>query len=190
MYIHSGCIGIVDPMLRDLAACGGRSGNDPHACRNLHRLIHKTARQLRVTISRFPTPIRTSKRGKPLRWRMEQFPIILPSSWLSAVLSAGGNFFLGAQNLDQAAMFAETLYTFWDRWHKVDGTITLDEQDWRTSIPVALHGDEGRGKGKKPIMVLSLQPLVTSPDMSTSNMAGHLHRSKKHVISVRKIGVD
>ena len=160
-------------MLRDMAACGRQDGSD-HTCRNLHRLVQRTARQLRVQISKIITPIRISKRGKPLRWRKEPYPVILPSSWMQAIFSSGGHFFLGGQSLHQAEMFGDTLYTFWARWHKVDATICVEERFWRTSLPVALHGDEGRGKGHKPILVLGLQPLITTFDMSSSNMAGCL----------------
>ena len=47
------------------------------------------------------------------------------------------------------------------------------DPSWRQFvIPYAVHGDEGRGKLRKPIMVLSVQPLLTSE--LHSNMQGCL----------------
>ena len=166
--------GIVDDMIRDLAACGATK-EDPHICRNLHRLIQRKARQLQMVITPVQAPIRMSKRGRPLRWTLSKHPMLLPSSWASCIFNHfAGRFFLGGQSLDCADAFGEILRTFWQRYQEVHPELPFfgdNSNDWTRSIPVALHGDEGRGQGRKPILIVSLQPLITTPDMSTTNPA-------------------
>ena len=52
---------------------------------------------------------------------------------------------------------------FWDRFRKGRPDLDLYSQPFDRSlcVPIALHGDEGRGKLKRPIMVLSLQPVIS-----------------------------
>ena len=162
-------------MLRDLARCGV-SRDDPHMCRNLHRLIKRASRQIKISITDIRAPIRTSKRGRPLRWKYAAYPILLPSSWADSIFRSGGHFWMGGCTLQDADSFGEVLSQFWHRFKVVQPQLQFYEEqhDWHRCIPFAIHGDEGRGKGKKPVMVLSLQPLVTSHDMSVSNMSGCL----------------
>lgn len=87
----------------------------------------------------------------------------------------GGNFLLGGLSLDDVDSFGDTLEVFWGRYKALEPDFEVPGNP-RYVIPYALHGDEGRGKGKKPIMVLGMQPLITSHDMSTSNLGGLLGR--------------
>ena len=75
--------------------------------------------------------------------------------------------------MDEIDSFSNTLELFWNRFLAAHPGFEFVGSPG-LAIPYCLHGDEGRGKGKKPIMVLSLQPLVVSPDMSTSNLSGYL----------------
>ena len=160
-------------MLRSMAGCG-ISKTDSHMTRNLHRLIHRTAKTVDVRISTIAAPIRSSKRGQPFKARIVQYPLLLVSDWSQAIFKRGGHFWMAGHTLDAAVTFGETLTTFWGRYQKIDPALTFFEasEDWSRCIPFALHGDEGRGKDKKPILVLSAQPLITSPDMAASNLAG------------------
>ena len=167
--------GVIDPLLRSLAACG-KCKSDSHACRNLHTLIHKTSKSLRVGVATVSTPVRISKRGKPFRATMVQYPLLKASAWARASFAEGGHFFLGGRSLQEASAFGETLHEFWKRYKLIEPQLSFfeeeDEANWKTCIPYAIHGDEGRGKAKKPIMVLSIQPLITSFDMTSSNLKG------------------
>ena len=73
--------------------------------------------------------------------------------------------------MDDVIRFQNTLEEFWHNFKKVETGVTFKGSP-RLAIPYCLHGDEGRGKGKKPILVLSLQAILTSPDMSQSNLGG------------------
>ena len=166
------CSGIVDPMLQKLAACGN-SYDDPHMCRNLHRLIQKTSRSLPVPISKTDVLIRMSRKGRALRTKIVEYPLLRPSDWVRTIFKSGDHFLLGGNSMDSIDTFGDTLQTFWHYYKAIHPTMQFEGSP-RMAIPFFLHGDEGRGKGKKPIMVLSLQPLITSPDMSTSNLSGCL----------------
>ena len=160
-------------MLRDMAACG-KTRTDSHCCRNLHRLIHRTSKTVAVNISTVTAPVRLSKRGKKKKSAMVQYPILRVSDWARCIFNLGGHFFLGGQNMDSLEAFGDTLELFWSRYSKIDPDLPFfrDSYDWRFAIPYCLHGDEGRGANKRPVMVISFQPLITSADMKTSNMSG------------------
>ena len=153
----------------------GKDRADSHACANLHKLLHKSGYTLPVRISTCTTPVRLAKRGSSKK-AMVQFPILKLSDWARCILRHGGQFLLGGQSLAAQDSFGRTLELFWERYRRIEPSHPFfkSNHDWRRSLPYALHGDEGRGAGKKPIMVLGAQPLVTSPDMSQSNIKGCL----------------
>ena len=177
---ESPTLGVIDPLLRSLAACG-KCKSDSHACRNLHRLIHRTSKTLHVQVATVSAPVRISKRGRPFRATMVQYPLLKASAWARASFSEGGHFFMGGRSLQEASAFGDVLHEFWRRYKLIEPHLSFfqeeDESNWRNCIPYAIHGDEGRGKAKKPIMVLSIQPLITSFDMSSSNLQGCLGSS-------------
>ena len=47
------------------------------------------------------------------------------------------------------------------------------QAEWCRCIPIGLHGDEGRGKAKQPVMVISLQTILPV-NKGKSNMTGPL----------------
>ena len=162
-------------MLRDMAGCG-KHRNDSHACANLHKLLHRSGHMLPVKFSFASTPVRLAVRGSSKK-ALVRFPLLKLSDWCHTIFRNGGQFLLGGQTLDHATEFSHTLRLFWKRFKCVEPQLPFYEDpdnDWGYCIPVALHGDEGRGSGKKPVMVLSAQPLIVSKDMSTSNLKGLL----------------
>ena len=162
-------------MLRDMAKCA-KHRNDSHACKNLHKLLHRSGHQLRVRFSFVGTPVRLAPRGVTKK-ALVKFPLLKLSDWCQTIFSKGGHCLLGRQSLDHATQFANTLRLFWSRFKMVEPQLPFfsePEHNWDFSIPFMLHGDEGRGSAKKPVMVLSAQPMITSPDMSTSNLKGSL----------------
>ena len=142
-------------------------------CRNLNNLIEKSARALRLPISTTPAPIKTSRRGRPLKSKVVDYPLLRPPDWMQCIFRAGGHFLLAGQSLDEIESFGDTHQAFWSRYSAMEPQFMF-EGNVRMAIPYALHGDEGRGQGKKPVLVLSLQPLITSADMSKTNMSGYL----------------
>ena len=159
-------------MLRDMAACG-KDRSDSNACRNLQKLLHKSGYSVRVKLSTITTPVRMIKRGCSTT-AMVQFPILKLSDWCHRIFRSGGHFWLAGQTLDSAHSFGQTLHQFWERFRIAEPNLPFWDldYDWRYCLPYFIHGDEGRGSAKRPIMVLSAQAVTTTPDMSASNQTG------------------
>ena len=49
----------------------------------------------------------------------------------------------------------------------------VSPDQWCKSIPICIHGDEGRGRHKAPVMVVGVQPVLPIGDFKT-NMKGTL----------------
>jgi hypothetical protein len=61
--------------------------------------------------------------------------------------------------LDEWADAQNMLKEFWSRYGKIDQTMVPSNPS--QTIPVYLHGDEGRGLGKRPLLVISFQPVMS-----------------------------
>lgn len=160
--------------MRRLARCG-KPKNDPNICRNLHRAIQRARKILPVKVSYVHTLMRRARK-KPVA--PVRLPILKPSDWAKCSFSRGGHFFLGGKDLTQAEQVGDTLQTFWERWKETDPDFCLykdfpDKRAWRTAVPVAVHGDEGRGRLKRPVLVVSVQSIIPMKDFKT-NMQGFL----------------
>ena len=70
--------------------------------------------------------------------------------------------------------FRGKLCGFWENFRKSEPTLPLfkeDSVDYSTCIPIALHGDEGRGRQKQPVMCVGVQPILPIHKGRT-NMSG------------------
>ena len=159
-------------MLRDMAQCG-KTRCDSHACKNLHRLLHSRGYTVPVNITTVTTPVRLVKRGVTKKC-ISQYPVLRLSDWCRCIFQTGGQFLLAGLTLQDD--FGQTLRLFWQRYQQIEAEHPFFKQhcdaEWEHCIPYLIHGDEGRGAGKKPVMVISAQPLITSPDMSEANQRG------------------
>ncbi len=85
--------------------------------------------------------------------------------------------FLGGDPLDESKPFRQDLLQFWENYRVVDPDFsfyrTIPKCEWDTCIPIAIHGDEGRGKAKAPIMVVTTQVIMPLKGCK-SNMKGIL----------------
>ncbi|CAE7387373.1 unnamed protein product [Symbiodinium necroappetens] len=141
--------GIMDPMLRVMGGCADNKGNE---CRNLHSVIHQSGKTLPVMVSTTKTKI-LILRGK-VRTEEVEWPVLLLSDWFRTVCASGGHMMLAGHSLDEPDRFGSVFATFWERYKFVnpEHSIYDGSLDLRFAIPVACHGDEGRGKIKKPVM--------------------------------------
>ncbi|CAE7220137.1 unnamed protein product [Symbiodinium sp. CCMP2592] len=159
--------GVVDVQLSELAKCG--QGGRNHS-RNLHRLIHRTGRTLPVTVTTVPTPIRILK-GKP-KVHTCNYPTMMLSSWAKQLFSTGGQFLLSGYTIDDVK-YRGLFKDFWTQYQQVEPELDFYSRDfeWETAIPFSFHGDEGRGKLKRPIMIEAYQPLIThrGPEFTNSH---------------------
>ena len=74
----------------------------------------------------------------------------------------------GANDL---AELEATLEEFWHRYRFVEDSMP---ENPRRTLPVMLHGDEGRGQVKRPLMVVSFQPLLSCYGGNNLNSKGQL----------------
>ena len=123
-------------------------------------------------------PIRKIHKSRIKKVQMD-FACLLPSSWLAYSLSIGGEPFLGGHCLDSGHLFEEMFAGFWEKYQLLNADFPFfSRPDYpavaKYSIPVLIHGDEGRGSSKRPIMCFSIQPLVGWLGISKVNSSGLL----------------
>ena len=110
-------------------------------------------------------------KGKP-RLEVINFPVLLPSTWLQYALSIGGEVILGGHNITAEPLWRPMLEKFWSNFLKASPWVSLRGIDPQVAVPVAIHGDEGRGRVKRPIMVVSIQPMVSWLGPLVTNSSG------------------
>lgn len=158
-----------------MAACG-KYRTDPHTCERLHKCIGKMGRRLDVKVTHVPLWVRSSR--KRVAQRLVDYPVLLPSDWVDLLFSYGGHFFLGGRSLASPSTITEVekeLEEFWSRYRVIDKDFpmfhTVPNAEWKRCIPIAIHGDEGRGKAKMPVMVMAMQCVLPLMGKRT-NMQG------------------
>ena len=146
---------------------------DSNACKNLHRTVSKFSRILPVKITKINTVLRRSRKRKVEA--SIDYPVLRFSDWAELILDSGGHFFLGGKSLDHWQEFGRELEEFWSRFqvqHPDFGFFQdYTPSEWATTIPLCLHGDEGRGKSKNPVMVMAVQTVLPIREGRT-NMCG------------------
>ena len=92
------------------------------------------------------------------------WPVMGLSSWVKYVMQEqGGQLLLNGYHISQVELWKISLKHFWDTYFHVDPTHPTFTHglDRASTLPYFLHGDEGRGKNKSPLMVLSFQGLLS-----------------------------
>ena len=102
------------------------------------------------------------------------YPILRMVDWANTIFSRGGHFFLGGHSLENPEPFQQELQRFWERFQVTDPNFPIPQKsEWSKCIPIAVHGDEGRGRLKSPIMIITVQPILPLIGCKT-NMQGNL----------------
>ena len=130
--------------------------------------MHMQGRILPIPLSTVPTRVRLLK-GKPKIETM-QYPTLQPSSWATYMLENCSEVLLGGNNIHSVANWQGLLADFWSKFQRSQPEIVVP--DPQTSIPIAIHGDEGRGKAKRPIMCLAIQTLINHLGPAVTNTSG------------------
>ena len=123
-----------------------------------------------------PLRVRAYSSKKPVEAR--PWPVIRLSEWLRV----GFEDFFIAGGKDLAELEA-TLEEFWHRYRFVEDSMP---ENPRRTLPVMLHGDEGRGQVKRPLMVVSFQPLLSCYGGNHLNSKGLLGLNVSCVSGVAK----
>lgn len=142
--------------------------------RNLRRVIHKAGVSLHVEFVLIPTTIQLKKprlRTVPVYW-----PCFCMKSWILVLLQKFPQFVLGGFKMEEETQWRALFSWFWDIYHQYDPTHPVYENDFDKSlaIPIATHGDEGRGARNTPFMVQSFQFVISYQGPATTNTSGSL----------------
>ena len=131
-----------------------------HWARNLRRLIYKFGLTLPVPMTMLEIPVLFRGVEVVMPW-----PTLMPSSWASCIFShTQGQPLLGGYTLGEVHLWQPMLEEFWKRYEVGFGKHRVYEDkrnDLSSCVPIALHGDEGRGKLRRACMVTSFQPVIT-----------------------------
>lgn len=143
--------------MSEMAACGSRDKYKGNASRNLYRLIHRKGKTLPVEITSVVAPIRASRRRKV---QNRPWPVLHLSKWLNVHFGPpyDGFFLLGGHRLKDLDEVEAMLSRFWAKHATVDPDVPRVPQ---RTVPYLLHGDEGRGQLKRPLLVVSYQPIIS-----------------------------
>ena len=158
-----------DQLLERLGRCArGGSGN---ACRNLHRMLVDEKLSLPVSVSIIDIRI------KGLRNKQERivgWPVLRMSDWARCALGRGGQMLLAGHCLEDEPAWRAQLQDFWSHYSKIDGghPVFSSGIDTSATVPFMVHGDEGRGRGKQPLLTISFQGILSHYGGHRTNMSG------------------
>ena len=132
-----------------------------NACRDLHRILHKTKGVL--------LPIKIDvcavhiMRKRPVRRYQVWFPILKLSSWINYFVKNKPQMILGGYHVSQAQEWQMMLGAFWQTYQATNPghPVFSTPFDLKGCVPNFLHGDEGRGLARRPFMVLSWQTVIS-----------------------------
>ena len=162
-----------DPILARLAGCRKGKAENGNVCRNLHRMLAADGWTLPIQISDAPLRIRN------LRTRKEEdvvWPVMKLSSWAAFELGKGGEMLLAGCHVEHGASWKAVLGDFWSHFYeKEPGHPVYDAAhglDVTCVIPYMIHGDEGRGRGKQPLLTISFQGLLSHYGEHRLNTSG------------------
>ena len=132
---------------------------DPsHWARNLHRLIQSWGLTLMIQTTTVMTPCKF--RGSVV---MTPWPVLLLSSWLRFIFEKTNASML-CSGLPFGEQWTYELKAFWQMFKHVNPQHPIYDHPERLqwTVPFMYHGDEGRGKLRRAILVTSYQPLLAS----------------------------
>eukprot|EP00439_Symbiodinium_sp_Y106_P055059 s324_g7.t1 len=112
---------------------------------------------------------------------MVWYPCIYPSTWMSYLLKNQSYLVLGGVDIQEPSKWQGVLSDFWRLYLQYDNCHIMNEPGSPAqthTIPLYLHGDEGRGKYKLPIMVEAIQPCLSWKGTAFKNSSGHTYTTR------------
>ena len=158
-------------MLNRIAACGTGGKSQKNASRNLHKLIVHQGRSLPIDVTHIDAPVRLIRGGRPKVTNVD-FPVLLPSSWFRYILAECPEVLLGGHDMESVADWSSMFRGFWHSFNESMPGVQMNGLNPEVSIPICIHGDEGRGKTHKPVMVIAWQPLISYLGPAVTNSPG------------------
>lgn len=147
-------LGIYGSKISEMASKRGSN-----ASRGLHLLVHKHRRTLNVQVDAVQAPIKLTRQRKV---ELRPWPVLHLSSWAKMCMEDelyGGFFMLGGHSLSKIQEVELMLENFWQRYDVVEPG-NMPPFPKRT-IGFFIHGDEGRGQVKRPLLVISFQCIIS-----------------------------
>lgn len=146
--------------------------NKKNACRALHRLVEHAGVTLPLSMDAVQITI---KRMKPLGEFKTWWPFLSMQTWANYLLQNCPGMLLGGYALSNP-LWKQTMRLFWGAYQSIDPAhfIYASDYSWDTMIPYCFHGDEGRGSGRVPFLVMSWQPIVSHKGMDQCNDSSQL----------------
>ena len=137
--------------------------------RNLHRLIQRFGLSLNVVVNNVLCPCLFRNRITQVPW-----PVLFLSSWLPMVFAkTGGALLMNGFTVDQDD-HEKALASFWQLYRAVDpnhAVYTMHPSRLGSVLPLMYHGDEGRGRLKRAVLVTS---FVSALPVSGHPFLSHL----------------
>ena len=92
-------------------------------------------------------------------------------TWVQYLLRNKPQFLLAGHRLQDDHLWGEVFATFWQQYRNYDPEhpVFCEAFDMKACIPYMLHGDEGRGLARKPLMIISWQPLISHRGLGECN---------------------
>lgn len=146
--------------------------------RHLDSYIRRTKKALPIKTTFVQTPLRSRAFARCRKLTAEPWPVLRPRDWASVAFDDPwrGFFLLGGHQLEHLDLAEDMLERFWSRYCTTNAT--SEPPCRRRTIPVYVHGDEGRGLAKRPIMIVSVQPVIGWSGEHTVNLKKKLgHQS-------------
>ncbi|CAK9049258.1 Uncharacterized protein SCF082_LOCUS27308 [Durusdinium trenchii] len=168
-------LGVKDPELEKIARAGPTSKRKQfrNICRNFHANLLRDGRQLKVTVSMIKVRVKVHR--PKVRTIEAEYPYISLRSWSTFLLQHHPAHLLGGFDFEDFDGYTSMFDRFWTRYRQLDPTHEAFTQftDSGHVIPYMVHGDEGRGKNKSPILICNYQPCIGVQGEEFTNMKGH-----------------
>lgn len=132
----------------------------------MHGYIHRKGKTLQVPVTSIHTRFKLPRKRRVVAG---PWPVLLLKDWiLTCFKHFAGFFFLAGETVDTWEKAQGHFRQFWDRYRKAFGVEVAHPE---ATIPIYIHGDEGRGLAKRPLLVISVQPLMAwgGPDIVNSH---------------------
>ncbi len=110
------------------------------------------------------------------------FPMLALKDWAECLLRHKPEILLAGHALTDASKYEPIFESFWecyqllDRDHPFYNHFPPDQ--WGKCTPFAVHGDEGRGKARSPVLITSYQVLIPEKGLDFTNMTGSSYTTR------------
>lgn len=157
--------------LGEIAA--GIDTRETNCSRHLQKFMVRSKHALRVPMTMVTTPLRARRFARRCKVVHEPRPVLHLRDWMRVSFEEPylGGFFLGGYLLTELQKAEDLLQQFWDRHFFADGQMPSNP---RRTIPIYLHGDEGRGLGKRPIEIIGFQAVIPWCGEANTNLQKRL----------------